>query len=187
MRLTRRTLLHNLAALLPHLPPPSLGALRTSRHRTSPQPIRASLCASFDYAPGPAHRRPLRRAVQRPPRALPRALITTACSRSTASAPACPPPAPTWAAGTTPTASSPATLSASTSPASPASAPPPATPPATIKSARPRRHGFAATLGPQNQSILRPETNLWTCYTLDKHFAGLIDAAHASPTSLPTS
>lgn len=37
--------------------------------------------------------------------------------------------------------------------------------------------GFAATLGPDNQSILRPRTNLWTCYTLDKHFAGLIDAA----------
>lgn len=37
--------------------------------------------------------------------------------------------------------------------------------------------GFAETLGPRNQSILRPETNLWVCYTLDKHFAGLIDAA----------
>jgi DUF1680 family protein len=37
--------------------------------------------------------------------------------------------------------------------------------------------GFAATLGPDNQSVLRPKTNLWTCYTLDKHFAGLIDAA----------
>ncbi len=37
--------------------------------------------------------------------------------------------------------------------------------------------GFAETLGPHNQSILRPETNLWICYTLDKHFAGLIDAA----------
>ena len=37
--------------------------------------------------------------------------------------------------------------------------------------------GFAATLGPDNQSILRPQTNLWICYTLDKHFAGLIDAA----------
>jgi DUF1680 family protein len=36
--------------------------------------------------------------------------------------------------------------------------------------------GFSATLGPDNQSILRPKTNLWTCYTLDKHFAGLIDA-----------
>ena len=40
--------------------------------------------------------------------------------------------------------------------------------------------GFAATLGPNNQSILRPDTNLWTCYTLDKHFAGLIDAATLS-------
>jgi DUF1680 family protein len=36
--------------------------------------------------------------------------------------------------------------------------------------------GFAATLGPDNQSIIRPKTNLWACYTLDKHFAGLIDA-----------
>ncbi len=36
--------------------------------------------------------------------------------------------------------------------------------------------GFAATLGPGNQSIIRPQTNLWICYTLDKHFAGLIDA-----------
>ena len=40
--------------------------------------------------------------------------------------------------------------------------------------------GFASTLGPDNQSILRPKTNLWTCYTLDKHFAGLIDAATLS-------
>jgi hypothetical protein len=40
--------------------------------------------------------------------------------------------------------------------------------------------GFAATLGPDNQSILRPQTNLWICYTLDKHFAGLIDAANLS-------
>ena len=39
---------------------------------------------------------------------------------------------------------------------------------------------FAATLGPNNQSILRPQTNLWICYTLDKHFAGLIDAATLS-------
>src|SRR5579871_3597674 len=30
--------------------------------------------------------------------------------------------------------------------------------------------GFGRTLGPKNQSILRPETNLWICYTLDKHF-----------------
>lgn len=40
--------------------------------------------------------------------------------------------------------------------------------------------GFAETLGPKNKSILRPETNLWICYTLDKHFAGLIDAATLS-------
>jgi DUF1680 family protein len=40
--------------------------------------------------------------------------------------------------------------------------------------------GFAATLGSNNQSILRPQTNLWTCYILDKHFAGLIDAATLS-------
>ena len=40
--------------------------------------------------------------------------------------------------------------------------------------------GFAATLGPNNQSVLRPQTNLWICYTLDKHFAGLIDAATLS-------
>ncbi len=40
--------------------------------------------------------------------------------------------------------------------------------------------GFAETLGPHNQSILRPETNLWICYILDKHFAGLIDAATLS-------
>jgi len=37
--------------------------------------------------------------------------------------------------------------------------------------------GFAETLGPQNESILRPQTNQWICYTLDKHFIGLIDAA----------
>lgn len=37
--------------------------------------------------------------------------------------------------------------------------------------------GFGETLGPRNQSILRPKTNLWICYTLDKHFVGLIDAA----------
>ena len=40
--------------------------------------------------------------------------------------------------------------------------------------------GFAAALGPDNQSILRPKTNLWTCYTLDKHFIGLIDSATLS-------
>jgi DUF1680 family protein len=43
--------------------------------------------------------------------------------------------------------------------------------------------GFAATLGSDNQSILRPKTNLWVCYTLDKHFAGLIDAATLSDLS----
>lgn len=40
--------------------------------------------------------------------------------------------------------------------------------------------GFADTLGPDNQSILRPspnpKPNLWPCYILDKHFVGLIDA-----------
>ena len=40
--------------------------------------------------------------------------------------------------------------------------------------------GFGATLRADNQSILRPQTNLWICYTLDKHFAGLIDAATLS-------
>jgi len=40
--------------------------------------------------------------------------------------------------------------------------------------------GLARTLGPDNQSILRPKTNLWTCYILDKHFAGLIDAVTLS-------
>src|ERR1035441_7255819 len=43
--------------------------------------------------------------------------------------------------------------------------------------------GFAATLGSDNQSILRASTNLWICYTLDKHFAGLIDAATLSNVS----
>ena len=36
--------------------------------------------------------------------------------------------------------------------------------------------GFGGTLGADNQSIIRSQTNLWICYTLDKHFAGLIDA-----------
>jgi hypothetical protein len=36
--------------------------------------------------------------------------------------------------------------------------------------------GFSATLGADDQSIIRPQTNLWICYTLDKHFGGLIDA-----------
>jgi len=40
--------------------------------------------------------------------------------------------------------------------------------------------GFAETLGPRNESILRPATNLWPCYILDKHFAGLIDASRLS-------
>lgn len=40
--------------------------------------------------------------------------------------------------------------------------------------------GFAATLGADNQSILRPKTNLWSCYTLDKHFIGLIDSVTLS-------
>lgn len=40
--------------------------------------------------------------------------------------------------------------------------------------------GFARTLGSRGESILRPQTNLWVCYTLDKHFAGLIDAATLS-------
>jgi len=43
--------------------------------------------------------------------------------------------------------------------------------------------GFAATLGVDNQSILRPKTNLWPCYILDKHFAGLIDSATLSHVS----
>lgn len=43
--------------------------------------------------------------------------------------------------------------------------------------------GFGATLGPDNQSILRPKTNLWPCYILDKHFVGLIDAATLSNVS----
>jgi DUF1680 family protein len=40
--------------------------------------------------------------------------------------------------------------------------------------------GFGATLGANNQSILRPDTNLWPCYTLDKHLVGLIDSARLS-------
>jgi len=44
--------------------------------------------------------------------------------------------------------------------------------------------GFAVTLGPDKQSILRPppnpKPNLWPCYILDKHFIGLIDAATLS-------
>ncbi len=48
--------------------------------------------------------------------------------------------------------------------------------PACATKVRELVQGFAATLGADNQSIIRPQTNLWTCYTLDKHFAGLIDA-----------
>lgn len=37
--------------------------------------------------------------------------------------------------------------------------------------------GFAATLGPKNQSFAGPNAeNVWPCYILDKHLAGLIDA-----------
>jgi DUF1680 family protein len=36
--------------------------------------------------------------------------------------------------------------------------------------------GFAETMAKDSQTILRPQTNLWVCYTLDKHFVGLIDA-----------
>lgn len=47
--------------------------------------------------------------------------------------------------------------------------------------------GFGATLGEKNQSILRPATNQWPCYILDKHFIGLIDAASLShlPDAIP--
>lgn len=48
---------------------------------------------------------------------------------------------------------------------------------ACAQKARTLVRGFAETLGPKNESILRPETNQWICYTLDKHFVGLIDAA----------
>ena len=43
--------------------------------------------------------------------------------------------------------------------------------------------GFAQTLGPKNESILRPDTNLWICYILDKHFAGMVDASTLSHVS----
>jgi uncharacterized protein len=37
--------------------------------------------------------------------------------------------------------------------------------------------GFAATLGPKDQSLAGPNAeNVWPCYILDKHIAGLIDA-----------
>jgi hypothetical protein len=48
--------------------------------------------------------------------------------------------------------------------------------PACATKVRELVQGFGATLGADNQSIIRPQTNLWICYTLDKHFAGLIDA-----------
>ena len=48
--------------------------------------------------------------------------------------------------------------------------------PACATKVRELVRGFAATLGADNQSIIRPQTNLWICYTLDKHFGGLIDA-----------
>ena len=48
--------------------------------------------------------------------------------------------------------------------------------PACTTKVRELVQGFGATLGVDNQSIIRPQTNLWICYTLDKHFAGLIDA-----------
>jgi uncharacterized protein len=48
--------------------------------------------------------------------------------------------------------------------------------PACATKVRELVQGFAATLGSDNQSIIRPRTNLWICYTLDKHFGGLIDA-----------
>jgi len=48
--------------------------------------------------------------------------------------------------------------------------------PACQKKVQELVQGFAATLGANNQSIIRPQSNLWICYTLDKHFAGLIDA-----------
>ena len=46
-----------------------------------------------------------------------------------------------------------------------------------IEKARSLVGGFTETLGPKNESILRPQTNQWICYTLDKHFVGLVDAA----------
>src|SRR5215469_3195459 len=48
---------------------------------------------------------------------------------------------------------------------------------ACIEKVRSLVTGFAQTLGLKNESILRPQTNQWICYTLDKHFIGLIDAA----------
>jgi DUF1680 family protein len=48
--------------------------------------------------------------------------------------------------------------------------------PACTTKVRELVQGFGATLDVDNQSIIGPQTNLWICYTLDKHFAGLIDA-----------
>lgn len=48
--------------------------------------------------------------------------------------------------------------------------------PACATKVRELVQGFGATLGMDNQSIIRPQTNQWICYTLDKHLAGLIDA-----------
>jgi uncharacterized protein len=44
--------------------------------------------------------------------------------------------------------------------------------------------GFAATLGPKDQSFAGPNAeNVWPCYILDKHLAGLIDAYSLSGVS----
>ena len=41
--------------------------------------------------------------------------------------------------------------------------------------------GFAATLGPKDQCFAGPNAeNVWPCYILDKHLAGLMDAHHLS-------
>jgi uncharacterized protein len=58
--------------------------------------------------------------------------------------------------------------------------------PTCTQKARDLVAGFSETLGHDNQSILRPATNQWICYTLDKHLVGLIDAATlASDASAP--
>lgn len=42
-------------------------------------------------------------------------------------------------------------------------------------------HGFAATMGPKDQVFAAPNaSNLWPCYILDKHLAGLMDACQLS-------
>ncbi|MGB0053512.1 MAG: beta-L-arabinofuranosidase domain-containing protein [Terracidiphilus sp.] len=44
--------------------------------------------------------------------------------------------------------------------------------------------GFGATLGPKDQSFAAPNAeNVWPCYILDKHIAGLIDAYNLSGVS----